>query len=187
MDCGDVANYRPISLTCVLSKVLQRIIANKIFDHLQSNNILNKSQHGCTRRRSTYTNMLECVNDWTICLQSQHQVAVVYIDFRKAFDIVSHKKLFLKLHLYGIHGALLLWIQNFFTGRTHHTRLGSSVSDIAQLTSGVVQGSGIGRPLMFLIYVNELIDILEQYGVKVKVFADDAKMYLRITDDEDVA
>ena len=183
---GDVANYRPISLTCVLSKVLERIIANKIHDHLQFNNILNKSQHGFIRRRSTYTNMLECVNDWTICLQSQHQVAVIYIDFSKAFDVVSHKKLFQKLHLYGIRGALLLWIQNFFTGRTHHTRIGSMVSDTAQLTSGVVQGSGIG-PLMFLIYVNELIDILEQHGIKVKMFADDAKMYLRITDDADVA
>ena len=60
------------------------------------------------------------------------------------------------------------------------------MSDIARLTSGVVQGSGIG-PLMFLIYVNELTDILEQYGVKVKMFADDAKMYLRITDNADVA
>jgi len=60
------------------------------------------------------------------------------------------------------------------------------MSDIAQLTSDVVQGSSIG-PLMFLIYVNELIDILEQYGVKVKMFADDATMYLRITDDADVA
>jgi len=81
---------------------------------------------------------------------------------------------FSKLYLYGIRGALLLWIQNFFTARTHHTRLGGQVSDIAQLISGVVQGSGIG-PLMFLIHVNELIDILEKFGAKVKMFADDAK------------
>jgi len=60
------------------------------------------------------------------------------------------------------------------------------VSEIAQLISGVVQGSGIG-PLMFLIYVNKLIDILEKFGVTVKMFADDAKMYSRITDDIDVA
>jgi len=60
---GDISNYRPISLTCVLSKVMERIIARKIFDYLQLNNILNKSQHGFIRRRSTCTNMLECVND----------------------------------------------------------------------------------------------------------------------------
>ena len=183
---GDVTNYRPISLTCVLSKVMERIIASKILDHLQFNNILSNSQHGFMRRRSTCTNMLECVNDWTICLQTQQQVAVVYIDFSKAFDVVSHKKLCSKLYMYGIRGALLLWIQNFFTARTHRTRLGGQVSDIAELISGVVQGSGIG-PLMFLIYVNELIDILEKFGVKVKMFADDAKMYLRVIDDTDVA
>jgi len=67
--------------------------------NLLSNNILNKSQHGFTRRSSTYTDTLECVNDWTICLQSQHQVAVVYIDLRKAFDIVSHKKIVPKTSL----------------------------------------------------------------------------------------
>jgi len=77
--------------------------------------------------------------------------------------------------MYGIRGALLTWLQNFFTGRTHRTKLGGHVSDIAQLISGVVQGSGIG-PLMFLIYVNEVNDILEKFGVKVKMFADDAEM-----------
>ena len=64
-------------------------------------------------------------------------------------------------------------------------RSGNKVRDIAELISGVVQGSGIG-PLMFLIYVNELVDILEKFGVKVKMFADDAKMYLRVIDDTDV-
>jgi len=75
------------------------------------------------------------------------------------------------------------WLQNFFTGRTYRTKLGAHVSDIAQWCC---TGSGIG-PLLFLIYVNELIDILEKFGLKVKMFADDAKMYLRITDDTDVA
>jgi len=118
--------------------------------------------------------VLECVNDWTLCLQSQQQV--VYIDFNKAFDVVSHKKLFSKLYMYGIHGALLTWLQNFFTGRTHRTKLGGHVSDIAQLISGVVQGGGI-RPFMFLMYVNESIDISVKIGVKVEMFADDFKMY----------
>jgi len=110
--------------------------------------------------------------------------ATLYIDLSKAFDVVSHKKLFSKLYMYGFRGAILTWLQNFFTGRTHRIKLGGHVSDIAQLISGVVQGIG---PLMFLIYVNELIDILEKFGVKVKMLADDAKMYLRITDDKDVA
>jgi len=69
--------------------------------------------------------------------------------------------------------------KNFFTGRTHQTRVDSSLSDLADLSSGIIQGSGIG-PVMFLSYINELIALLETYGIAVKAFADDVKMYVRI-------
>ena len=88
----DCSNYRPISITCVCCKLLERIIVNKLHDHLSTNNILHQAQHGFTKGRSTLTNLLESVNDWTLCLQNKQQVDVVYIDFRKAFDVVSHKK-----------------------------------------------------------------------------------------------
>jgi len=65
---GDVANYRPISLTCVMSKVLERIILARVFDHLDRNNILHPAQHGFCKHRSTCTNLLECINDWTLCV-----------------------------------------------------------------------------------------------------------------------
>jgi len=67
----------------------------------------------------------------------------------------------------------------FFTGRTHQTKVGQHFSDIAALISGVVQGSGIG-PLMFLVYINELAAILDCYGINIKLFADDAKLYVQI-------
>jgi len=71
--------------------MLERIV-NKLRDHLSTNNILHQAQHGFTKGRSTLTNLLESVNDWTLCLQNKQQVDVVYIDFRKAFDVVSHTK-----------------------------------------------------------------------------------------------
>ena len=95
-----------------------------------------------------------------MCVQSRQQTAIVYIDFAKAFDVVSHKKLFAKLYSYGIRGTVLLWIKSFFTGRTYQTKVGQHFFDIAALISGVVQGSGIG-PLMFLVYINELAAILD--------------------------
>jgi len=97
----------------------------------------------------------ECFNDWTICVQSRQQIAIVYVDLAKAFDVVSHNKLFVRLHTYGLCGSVLLWVQNFFTNCTHQTKVGPCVSDSAAIISGVVQGSGIG-PLMFLVYINEL-------------------------------
>jgi len=120
-----------------------------------------------------------------VCVQSRQQTAIVYIDFAKAFDVVSHKKLFAKLYTYGIRGTVLLWIKSFFTGRTHQTKVGPHFSDIAALISGVVQGSGIG-PLTFLIDINELAAILDCYGIKVKLFADDAKLYVQIVNELNV-
>ena len=150
--------------------------------HLQINNILHRSQHGFCRSRSTTTNLLECFNDWTLTILSKEQQVIVYIDFSKAFDVVSHPKLFARLHSHGVRGAVLLWLKSFFAGRSHQTKVESTLSDTAVLLSGVVQGSGIG-PLMFLTYINELISILEEFGVVVKLFADGVKMYVKIIND----
>jgi len=79
-------------------------------------------------------------------------------------------------------GNVLLWLKNFFTGKTHQTRVDSSLSDLADLSSGIIQGSGIG-PVMFLSYNKELIALLETCGIVVKAFADDVKIYVRIVND----
>ena len=181
----DCSNYRPISLTCVTSKLLERIVASQIREHLVSNNLLHHAQHGFTIGRSTCTNLLECLNDWTLHLQDKHQVVVAYIDFSKAFDVVSHNKLFERLQSYGISGTLLSWLRNFFTGRTQCTKVGTMLSDLTDLISGVIQGSVLG-PLMFLAYLNELAEILEKFGITVKFFADDVKLYVKIKNDVDV-
>jgi len=73
----DCSNYRPIFITCVCCKLLERIIVNKLHDRLSTNNILHQAQHGFTKGRSTLTNLLESVNDWTLCLQNKQQVDVM--------------------------------------------------------------------------------------------------------------
>jgi len=108
------SNYRPISVTCVSSKILERILYVKILQHLELNNILYREQHGFVKGRSTLTNLLESLNDWTLTIQDKQSVAVIYIDFAKAFDVVSHEKLFRRLYSYGIRGSLLSWLKNFF-------------------------------------------------------------------------
>ena len=181
---GDVANYRPISLTCVASKLMERVIAKHIYAHLAENNLLSQAQHGFVSGHSTCTNLLECLNDWTLTVQRKKAVTVAYIDFSRAFDSVSHNKLLAKLHSYGIRGEILLWLEHFFKIRTHQTRVGDCLSDEATLISGVIQGSGIG-PVSFLIFVDELAKILERHGVVVKLFADDVKVYLEICNTDD--
>ena len=111
-------------------------------------------------------------------------MTIAYIDFSRAFDSVSHEKLFVRMSDYGIQGDALCWFKNFFTGRTHQTKVGCALSEFADLLSGVVQGSGIG-PVMFLIFIDGLAKLLEQSHITVKLFADDVKLYLKITGTDD--
>ena len=90
---------------------------------------------------------------------------MAYVDFSRAFDSVSRKKMFAKLYTYGIRGEILLWLEHYFTCkiRTHYATVGNCLSDEAILISGVVQGSGVG-PVSFLVFVDELAKILEHHG-----------------------
>jgi len=131
--------------------------------------------------------LLESLNDWTLYFQDKHQAAIAYTNFSrpKAFDVVCHKKLFARLFSYGIRGVLLSWLQQLFTGRSYCTKVRRSLSEDADLLSGVIQGSVIG-PLTFLISIDELVDILDSFGIEVKVFADNFKLYIRISNEVDV-
>ena len=177
-----LSNYRPISITCVPCKLLERIVVNRIYSHLVDNGLLCKEQHGFVRGRSTLTNLLESLNDWTHNTDDKCSTVVIYIDFSKAFDVVQHDKLFIKLRAYGICGTLLEWIINLFSNRSFNTKISDLLSAVANLICAVIQGSVIG-PLMFLIYINDLIVLLNKFRIKVKLFADDVKLYVKVVND----
>jgi len=172
---SDQSNYRPISLMSVFSKLMEKVVVLDMLRYCKEQGLISKQQHGFLARKSTVTNMLSCMNDWTCALMNRSSVAVAYIDFQKAFDSVCHTKLFCKLESIGFTGNLLQWIANFLTDRWQCTRVGNFVSDPARIISGVIQGSCIG-PLLFLLYVNSLINIFDN-DVTCHLFADDVKLY----------
>ena len=172
---SDAANYRPISLTCVACKIMERVVVAQILEYLREHNLISKHQHGFLSRHSTVTNLLESVNDWTLALNDSKGVVIAYIDYAKAFDVVCHKKLIHKLSAYGISGDLNEWISSFLTGRSHCTRVNQSCSDYVNIHSGVIQGSVLG-PLLFLLYVNDVTDLFDE-SCKCKLYADDIKLY----------
>ena len=96
----------------------------------------------------------------------------------KAFDTVSHVKLFEKLKAVGLTGNLLKWIIDFLSGRTQRTRVGAAYSEAIAMDSGVVQGSCIG-PILFVIYVNDVVDCFDK-EVVCSLYADDIKLYTYI-------
>jgi hypothetical protein len=169
------SNYRPISLTSVSCKVMESIISDCLMSYLLRNNLLSKDQFGFVPGRSTCTNLLATLNDWTLESDNNESIDAIYIDLAKAFDTVSHKKLMLKLHAYGIHYELYHWIEAFLKGRTQATCVGKCISDFLPVTSGVIQGSVLG-PILFLVFINDLPDVCIG-GTKIKLFADDCKLY----------
>ncbi|XP_065654673.1 uncharacterized protein LOC136081295 [Hydra vulgaris] len=100
-------NYRPISLTSTCFRVKKRIIKRKMVNYFLFNNLITKEQHGFIRKRSTCTNILESLHDWRSNPQRRIPTNIIYFDFKKAFNSVSHPKLLMKLPAYGIVGHLL--------------------------------------------------------------------------------
>ena len=155
---------------------MERIINNQLLDYLLSNQLISKQQHGFIRKRGTCTNILESLHDWCLNLQSRFTTDIIYFDFKKAFDSVSHPKLLVKLQAYGITGNLFTWLTEFLHGRSQTVKLGVTRSHPVHVLSGVPQGSVLG-PTLFLLYINDICDIFDGLNVTCKLYADDIKLY----------
>ena len=177
----DAANYRPISLTCVCSKLLEHIVTKHVVAHLEKHSILYDMQHGFRSKRSTETQLIAFSQDILKNLSSGQQTDVVIMDFAKAFDKVSYWRLAVKLKNYGITCSTNKWIEDFLSQRTQRVVCNGRFSDWASVKSGVPQGSVIG-PILFLIYIN---DLPEEVKSTVRLFTDDTIMYMTMTSTND--
>ena len=132
---ADPGNYRPVSLTSVPCKVLERILRRKICAHLTDHNLINSRQHGFLPGRSCLSNLLGFLDEVADRLDRGESVEVIYMDFKKAFDSVNHRLLIAKLHAYGVAGNICRWIQEFLNARTFRVRVRDTLSDVATVSS----------------------------------------------------
>ena len=175
-------NYRPVSLTCVICKVMEALIKDAIVEHLAKNSLIRSSQHGFTAGRSCLTNLLEYMEELTKLVDEGLPVDMLYLDFSKAFDLVPHKRLMVKLRGLGVRGKVASWVEEWLGDRKQRVVLNGESSDWGNILSGVVQGSVLG-PVLFLCFINDLDMAVEMVmgdgedakATILKKFADDTK------------
>ena len=174
-------NYRPISLTSIVCKLMESIIKEFVMKHLFKNGLLSKKQYGFISGRSTVTQLLKYLDDCAETMANGGVTDTIYLDFAKAFDTVPHERLLVKLKSYGIEGEILHWIEAFLSERTQVVQVNGEKSFVAKVLSGIPQGSVLG-PLLFVIYINDLPENLQSQTL---MFADDTKVFRQIVSEND--
>ena len=180
-DKSETTNYRPVSLTCLPSRICERTVRDTIMNHMYKNNLFTDCQYGFQHKRSCILQLLDVLDDWSKFYDDSKQIDTVYLDIKKAFDTIPHQRLLLKLKSYGFEGNLLKWIEDFLSERKQRVVFNGKSSSWKNVTSGVPQGSVLG-PVLFIIYVNDMPDSLESF---CKIFADDTKVYTAVGEKTD--
>ena len=163
-------NYRPVSITSIICKLMESIVKDKISNHMERNHLFSRRQHGFVPLRNCMSNLLICMEKWTEMLEKGYRIDIIYTDFAKAFDRVPHQRLLQKMKNLGIIGSTLRWIRAFLSERIQCVRVENASSSWKPVRSGIPQGSG---PVLFII-LNDMPDYVESM---CQLFVDDAKIF----------
>ena len=170
-DRAEKSNYRPISVSPVISRLFEKLVTNQVYQHMEDNGLFSSGQSAYLRLHSTVTHLLRNTDDWYNGLDLGKLVGLVFIDLKKAFDIVDHEILCQKLVHYGFQQRELAWFRSYLCNRKHFCRVNGVSSKIEGIDVGVPQGSCLG-PLLFVI--NDLPQAVQNSAVSM--YADDTSL-----------
>ena len=173
-DKEDTNNYRPISLLSTISKILEKLIYNRIVKFFQLHKIFSNLQFGFRKKHSTIHALLTFIEKVTHSLDNFSHTVGIFLDFSKAFDTIDHDILLYKLSHYGVRGKALEWFRSYLSNRKQYVNLNDYKSHMQYIKDGVPQGSLLG-PLLFLVYINDFhrsSDVLSFI-----LFADDSNLF----------
>jgi hypothetical protein len=162
-------NYRPIALVDSFSKILEKMVAIDLFNHLDRNNLIYKHQYGFQRGKSTEHNLLHVTNYIGQALNDNKWCNGVFLDLKKAFDTVQHDILLKKLEHFGVRNTALRWFTSYLSNRMQCVDIAGTLSDFKKIIMSVFQGSSLG-PILFLCFIN---DIYNCTNLDMFLFADD--------------
>ncbi|GFX59244.1 probable RNA-directed DNA polymerase from transposon BS [Trichonephila clavipes] len=151
----DLNSYRPISLTSILSKVMERMITSRHDWYLETNNLLASSQAGFRKCQSTNQQVVFLGQSIKDALDQRHSALALFVDFEAAFDKVWRLNCIQKLQTLGVCNNMLMWIRNFISQRFSAVRFGNAISSFKQSETGLPQGTVIS-PILFNIFINPL-------------------------------
>ena len=165
-------NYRPISVLPLLSKILERHVHLHFTAYLNAHDLFSEAQSGFRANHSCETALLQMTEQWLKSINNGEMVGIVFVDFRKAFDLVDHSILLNKLKLYNCSNNCMKWFQSYLQGRCQTLSVNGILSKECNIKYGVPQGSILG-PLLFLLFINDLPSYLSHHNCFTNLFADD--------------
>ena len=168
----EMKNYRPVAILSPLSKILEKIVYEQLYDYFTANKILHPNLHGYRKNRSTQTALLQMYDRWVQAAVQGQVSGAVLLDLSAAFDLVSPDILIQKLKIYGVEKSFLTWIESYLTNRYQGVWIDHTMSSYLPCDIGVPQGSNLG-PLFFLLFVNDLPFIL---NCNMDQYADDSTL-----------
>ena len=175
-EVDNIEHYRPISILSVLSKPLERHIHNHLLQYMDKNKLFHEHQSGFRPNHSCHTALTRLCSTWLHALNNQSIVGAVFLDLRKAFDLVDHSILVQKLQLYLGNSSVTSFFTSYLSNRTQAVYCNGTISKTGNLKCGVPQGSILG-PLLFCIYINDLPLHLKHNNVSLDLFADDSSLH----------
>ena len=173
-DLSNPGNWRPISMTNIFSKLLEKLVHSQLLKYLMDNQLISKHQFGFLPGKSTHEAIFKVVQYIYSALNNKKLTGMLLLDIAKAFNCISHDVLYAKMECAGFDASVIQWFRSYLH-RTQQVSIYNRLSNVVSVPNGIAQGTVLG-PILFIFYINDILKTVKY--VKISLFADDCVLFL---------